>query len=207
MIADVMSEHPRNRFVSTRGYSVARHGSGHEDAPAPPHADVPRVLVVYNSIYGNTRSIAKAIGSGIGVSARVEVVAAHGRLELDREKLDLLVVGGPTHRRGLSERLQLFLSEIGRESLPGLRAATFDTRYRGKVLATGSAARKVRKHLRKAGCSIETRPKSFFVERDRAAKGKHRHEGERLEAGELERARAWGTELLALLPSADRADS
>ena len=60
-------------------------------------------LVVYESFFGNTESIARAIASGL----RLEDVAAEavdvGELhDEDLDAYDLLVVGGPTHAFALS---------------------------------------------------------------------------------------------------------
>ncbi len=65
-----------------------------------------RAVVVYELMVGNTHAIADAIGKGLGQSlepvCNVVVVPV---VEADRERLadaDLLVVGGPTHFRGMS---------------------------------------------------------------------------------------------------------
>ncbi len=153
-----------------------------------------RALVVYHSVYGNTRSIAEAIAGGLATAMSVEIVTAHSRLDID-DGIDLLVVGGPTHHRDIADRLELFVKHLAKSHPEGLRTVTFDTRYRGPAIVTGSAARKARKRLRKAGCVFEVKPESFFVAPDHPKKGKPRHEREHLEPGEVERARAWGAEL------------
>jgi hypothetical protein len=62
---------------------------------------------------------------------------------------------------------------------------------------SGSAARVVARHLGPAGCRLVRAPESFFIERDQAPSGeKRRHDIERLEAGEAERAAAWAVGLL-----------
>ena len=50
-------------------------------------------LVVYESIYGNTRAIAEAIAEGLGGAA----VATVQQAPQDLGDCDLLVVGSPTH--------------------------------------------------------------------------------------------------------------
>lgn len=63
-----------------------------------------KAVVIFESMYGNTRAIAEAVAEGIGAGRDVQVtvlpVSAADR-ELIRDA-DLLVVGGPTHAHGMS---------------------------------------------------------------------------------------------------------
>ena len=73
-------------------------------------------LIIYESMYGNTRKIAESIAKGIGSAdvgsaetsgastAVVEVVPASHASEFDLAPYDLVVVGGPTHIHGLSRQ-------------------------------------------------------------------------------------------------------
>ena len=154
-----------------------------------------KALIVYDSVYGNTQAIARAIGDGLAERYEVLVVPV-GSARLMADGSDLLVVGGPTQRHGLSPELAALLERLPRGGLAARQAATFDTRYRMSALLSGSAARAAAKRLQRAGCRLCRPPASFFVERDRPPQGeKRRHSQERLEAGELERAIAWGREL------------
>jgi flavorubredoxin len=168
------------------------------------------VLVVYESMFGNTQQIAGAVAEGLEPYARVELVevsdAATGGLDRD---VDLLVVGGPTHAMGLSRPgsrqsatqqaadgvvsgdtgLREWLAEIHLRR--GLPVAAFDTRFDKPVLMVGSAARGAAKRLRRAGCALIGTPESFFVA---ASLGP-------LREGELERARRWGASIGAQVAS------
>lgn len=163
------------------------------------------VVVVYESMYGNTHAVADAIAEGIGGGAEVRSVHRAGSLQAD---VDLLVVGGPTHMHGLSSGMSRKMSataakEDGHATVEpsategdGLRAwlhslgntscqaAAFDTRLDRSPHLTGSAARGIARRLRRHGYAV-TATESFFVE---DAEGP-------LADGELERARAWGAEL------------
>ena len=58
------------------------------------------ILVVYESMWGNTRAVADAIARGLGPdTAVVEVTRAPADIPAD---VDLLVVGGPTHAFSMS---------------------------------------------------------------------------------------------------------
>ena len=58
-------------------------------------------IVVYESVYGNTREVADSIGEGVRADAVLPVHEAQGR----QGTADLLIVGGPTHLHGLANRV------------------------------------------------------------------------------------------------------
>ncbi|MFL6114535.1 MAG: flavodoxin family protein [Catenulispora sp.] len=60
-----------------------------------------RALVVYESMYGNTRAVAEAVASGLRPAYETEVKPAVDIGAADVDRADLLVVGGPTHVHGL----------------------------------------------------------------------------------------------------------
>jgi flavodoxin len=167
-----------------------------------------RVLIVYESMFGNTRAIAEAIASGINGDAAVSVVGVNDMDARTLEGVDLVVVGAPTHAHGMSRpstrksaadiaskpdsnvKLELYALGKGvREWLDSIgpvraRAATFDTRMKGPAWATGSAAKGIAKRLRRLGSQLVTQPTSFFVAK-----------GNTLRPGETERAAEWGQQL------------
>jgi flavodoxin len=56
-----------------------------------------KALVVYESMFGNTEQIARAVADGIGESVDVQLVeVSHAPGEPDAD-LALIVAGGPTH--------------------------------------------------------------------------------------------------------------
>jgi flavodoxin len=156
-----------------------------------------RVLVVFDSSYGNTERIARAIGAALSTQRTADVHNVVGEPVPVPAFFDLLIVGGPTQRHRVSPALSAWLEGIGRRALSGVPAAAFDTRYRMSAFLSGSAAGIIARKLERAGCRLVARPESFFVERDRPPSGqKRRHAREQLEAGELERGAAWAVDLL-----------
>ena len=165
-----------------------------------------RALVVYESMYGNSRAIAEAIAEGLG---DVEVLPVHEAAELDLD-VELLVVGGPTHIHGLAttrsrqaavEAAKDAHVEPGATKPPGLRvwlrdlqrgdgahAAAFDTRLDRSPLVTGVAARGIARRLRRHGYDL-LGCESFLVSDSEGP----------LEHGELDRAHIWGAELARCL--------
>jgi hypothetical protein len=165
-----------------------------------------RALVVYESMYGNTRSIASAVAEGLSGRMTVDLVeVADAPTAVDA---DLLVAGGPTHafsmsrpntRQSAAEQadghelvsrgpgLREWLAEAG-PGLRGMPATTFDTKIT-KGHLPGSAARSAQKRLRRFGCRIISPAHSFTVLGMTGPLGD----------GELDRARQWGADLAGTL--------
>jgi Flavodoxin len=172
-----------------------------------------KAVVIFESMYGNTRAIAQAVAEGIGADGDVQVTAlpvSDASAELTSDA-DLLVVGGPTHAHGMSRPstrrgahdaaakpdsgLRLDPTADG----PGVRdwlahlehrgglGAAFDTRLDAPPVFTGSAAAGIARKLRRSGVTAITRPESFLVTKKTE-----------LCAGETARAREWGTQLSKL---------
>ena len=67
-----------------------------------------RTVVIYESVFGNSRQIAEAIAAGIRVSQPGSAVACVPVTTATAELVsgaDLLIAGGPTHMRGMSSRM------------------------------------------------------------------------------------------------------
>ena len=144
-----------------------------------------KTLIVYDSVHGNTESIAKAIGEAIAGDVQVLRAAQASASEL--VALDLLVVGGPTYGGRPTEALQGFLGKIPASALEGVNVAAFDTRLTAKWVRIFSfAAPKIARKLRDAGGSPVAEPEGFFVT---GGKGP-------LKDGELERAAEWAKEIV-----------
>jgi menaquinone-dependent protoporphyrinogen IX oxidase len=180
-----------------------------------------RALVVYESMFGNTHKIAKAVGESLRPNYDVEVRPAGTVSRAELERVDLIVAGGPTHVRGLSrpstregahKQSEVPGSGLRLESGatgPGLRelfadvtglqadAAAFDTRVDKSPVLTGRASRKIARMLKRSGCSLVARPKSFLVTGKPST----------LAPGEEARARSWGSNLAAFgMVTVDRHD-
>jgi flavodoxin-like protein len=167
-----------------------------------------QALIVYESMFGNTRQIAEAVAEGLRTGATVELVEVADAPARIGGDVGLLVVGAPTHAFSLSraatradaadqaraaglpgprstdEGLREWL--LGLPVPPWLPAAAFDTRVR-RPLLPGSAAHAAARRLRRAGCHVLDRGRSFYVTGTPGP----------LVDGELERGREWGRELAA----------
>jgi len=140
-----------------------------------------RALVVYDSLYGNTEQIAKAIAGAIEGGVKMVRPGEVGPAEL--ENIGLLVVGSPTQGGRGTEATRDFLGRISKAEVNGLDAAAFDTRVEAKVAKIfGYAAGRIASSLKKKGANLVAEPEGFFV---LGTKGP-------LKEGELERAATWG---------------
>ena len=61
-----------------------------------------RAIVIYESMFGNTRMIAEAIGEGLKPTYDVDVRPAGTVSREELTQVDLIVAGGPTHAWGMS---------------------------------------------------------------------------------------------------------
>ena len=156
-----------------------------------------QTVVIYDSKFGNTEKIAEAIGRGAGTLGPVSVAAAGEASDTLAGRPDLLLIGGPTQKHGMSPPLATFVDHVHRGTLRGVPVATFDTRYEQSRLLTGSAAKSAASHLRRTGCRLIAPPESFFVERGSKPPegGRPDPSAVRLVDGELKRARQWGARL------------
>ncbi len=183
-----------------------------------------KITIVYESMFGNTHEVAGAIGDGVRSAqpdADVECVPVAEAVPELIKSTDLLVVGGPTHIRGMTSGFSRKMGVSGEEKAeakgepthemeedaegPGVRewfdvlpevknggqAAAFDTRLPSPM--AGGAARGIARRLRKHGYHLVSDPEGFVLD---DAYGPMR-------SGEIERAKEWGAQLVraAVRPS------
>lgn len=178
-----------------------------------------RTVIIYESIYGNTRRVAEALGDVARAHGEALLVPAAEADGASLDGADLVLVGGPTHAHGMSSRStrRAGTADASREAGtdredhpagadlpgPGLRdwfrtvgridrpAAAFDTRMVGPELLTGRASLGISRRLRHCGCTEVAAPRSFLVTRDN-----------HLVEGECARAREWAASVFGSLPMA-----
>jgi Flavodoxin len=164
-----------------------------------------RALVVYESMYGNTHTVAINIAAGLSATHEVTLVPVTRATPELVAAADLLVVGGPTHTHGMSSAAsRRSAAQTARKPGSGLtmdpdadgpgvrgwlagigagrgRAAAFDTRLTGIPALTGRASRGISALLKHRGYRLLTAPESFLVSKQNT-----------LLDGEAARARSWG---------------
>ncbi|KAA9136007.1 hypothetical protein F6B40_01035 [Microbacterium caowuchunii] len=167
-----------------------------------------RALVVYESLWGNTEQLARAISVALRGWGSVEVVDSDAA-PLAVEAYDLLVVGAPTHAFSMSRAatradavtshgaphepargIREWLEALNRPPRP-IPVLVFDTRV-DRPRLPGSAAKAARHELRALGFGTSVAPETFRV---------RGYEGP-LRDGERERAAAWASRAVARLDPA-----
>jgi len=144
-----------------------------------------KALIVYDSVYGNTEKIARAIAEAITPSNEVKVVQAGEANPSELASIDLLIVGSPTHGGRPTPAVQDLLNKVPK--LQGINVAAFDTRSQSKLAKVfGNAAGRIARNLEKKGGNLIASPEGFFVT---SSKGP-------LKEGELERAAGWAKGML-----------
>jgi flavodoxin len=121
-----------------------------------------KVLIVYESMYGNTERIARAIGTALAAWSSVKVQAI-GEIDRLPGDVDVLVVGGPTYAHGVEAAMKDFLDRIPDGSLDGVMAAAFDTRVNWPKILSGAASRGIAEWLERKGARLLLPPESFVV--------------------------------------------
>ncbi|HEX2626659.1 MAG TPA: hypothetical protein VHL56_07105 [Candidatus Limnocylindrales bacterium] len=162
-----------------------------------------RAIVVYESHWGNTAEVARAIAEGIGPEA--EALTTDEATPAIVAEADLVVAGAPLMAFGLPS--DGMVANAGKDpkaprpadvSHPSLRhwlealpkghaaAASFETKLRW---SPGGATGGIDARLQRAGFRVVAKGQKFSVATPYGP----------LRDGELERARGWGTELAATI--------
>lgn len=87
-----------------------------------------KALIVYDSVYGNTEKIAKAIGDSLADLESTEVLKV-SEVKLEKlHEIDFLIVGSPTRAFKPTKAIVDFLIQIPSDGIKGIKVAAFDTR-------------------------------------------------------------------------------
>jgi NAD(P)H dehydrogenase (quinone) len=88
-----------------------------------------KVIVVYESRYGNTKHVAESIIEGINEVGVVEVSLKELK-EVDFKEIpfyDAILIGSPNHVGGPTRGIKGFIDKLGKLPLEGKKFAVFDT--------------------------------------------------------------------------------
>ena len=153
-----------------------------------------KALVVYDSVFGNTEKIARAMGGALGAEiVKVDSVSPNALAGVTH-----LLVGSPTRGFRPTPATNQWTKGLSKGSLDGVTVGAFDTRVDVGVVKSGFltfmvklfgyAADPIARRLVKKGGNLVKPPEGFIV-LDR--------EGP-LKDGELERAIQWAKEIAGL---------
>jgi flavodoxin I len=153
-----------------------------------------KALIVYDSFFGNTEKVARAIGNALGVQEN-DIVRVSTVKPEQLAGVNVLIVGSPTRAFRPTKAIVGFLNRIPLNSLNGITVAGFDTRIsiadsNSRILNImvnffGYAAKPIADKLRKKGGELKVPPEGFFVKDSEGP----------LKDGELERAASWARQI------------
>lgn len=105
-----------------------------------------KVIVVYESKYGNTKLVAEKIVEGVREVSGIEAVLNElkGVNKSRLAEFDVILVGSPNHIGRPTGSIKRFINELGKLNLTGKAVAVFDT-YIGKDYE--KAVRKMEKQI------------------------------------------------------------
>lgn len=166
-----------------------------------------KALIIYESMFGNTRKFAEAIAEGLRDSAEISIVRVGDVTDDMVAEADLLVAGGPTHVHGMSrpatreeaerqasvpdsgltlepDAVPVGIREwITRSAVQSVPFAAFDSRADAFRWLTGSAAKQIAAELTKRGALQIVEPGSFLAPDND------------IDIEEIDRAREWGAQV------------
>jgi len=158
-----------------------------------------KVRVVYDSVFGNTEQVARAMGETLGPQGDVETVRIGDVEPEELTGLDVLIVGSPTRAFRPTGATTKLIQAIPRDGLAGVKVAAFDTRIspadvdsrvlRVMVKLFGYAADPIAKRLEKKGGELAVAPEGFFVKDTEGP----------LKEGEVGRAAEWARRIIPAL--------
>jgi flavodoxin len=144
-----------------------------------------KALVIYDSQYGNTEKIARAIGAAL--PGEVKVLRSNEVNIAELSGYDLIIAGAPTYGGRPMPPMQEFFKKLPDEALKGKKVAAFDTRLASAFAKIfGYAAPKIAANLKDKGGAVIAQGEGFLVSGGKMPA---------LKEGELERAAAWAKTL------------
>ncbi|HKJ96858.1 MAG TPA: flavodoxin family protein [Thermoplasmataceae archaeon] len=150
-----------------------------------------KVIVVYDSMYGNTRKIAESISSAFDGTECIKTLHVEKATPEDLKGFSLIIIGSPTHGGRPTPAVHKFMDNLPGAVKNDVHFASFDTRFSVKeqgaglrflMRLIGYAAEKIDRKMSEKGYKPVVKPEAFIVVDKEGP----------LREGEEERARNWG---------------
>ena len=112
-----------------------------------------KVIILYDSLYGNTKKVAMSLSRGIeegGVFVDTNHIKDFKINQL--KNYDVIGIGGPTHFHGASKPIKSFLNKIKDLNMENKQGFAFETKTDCRL--AGSAAKRIMRYLKKMKCEI-----------------------------------------------------
>lgn len=153
-----------------------------------------KTLIIYDSVFGNTEIIAKAIYEGFDNKEEINICKPDGFTTGLLKDVRLLIIGSPTRGFRPTKPITDLIESLDANSLKGLTVSAFDTRVKLESIKSGAlrlfvkmggyADKTIIKLLEKKGASTIIPSVGFFVSDQQGP----------LCDGEVERATNWAKE-------------
>jgi flavodoxin len=107
-----------------------------------------KVIIVYESVFGNTKMVAESIIEGMREVSGIEATLSKPK-EVDLNQIvgyDAILVGSPNHMGGATRGIRKFIDKLAKINLEGKLAAVFDTYAGGEF---EKAVKKMEKQIGK----------------------------------------------------------
>ena len=150
-----------------------------------------KALIIYDSVFGNTKKVALAMGSSLSEDGDVSVIHVNDFKTSQLDGIELLVVGSPTRGFKPTKATVGFIDKIPAGKLKGVKVLAFDTRSSVKEINNkmlnvmvkffGYAAEPIAEKLTKKGGTLAKAPEGFIVSDTEGP----------MKDGEIERAKQW----------------
>lgn len=130
------------------------------------------ITILYDSTYGNTKSLAGAMADSLGKKHRVRNLCVADALVRDCAESDVVIFGSPTQGGQPTKRFLEFFQSMSASALSGVSVLCFDTRFREKDLnfflqlllkTIGYAAPKMHTYAKMKGATLCGKPEGFIV--------------------------------------------
>jgi flavodoxin len=156
-----------------------------------------KTLIVYFSKFGNTRRVAEAVAETLAPAGDARAISVGQLTVSDLQKVDLVVMGSPTHYQNLPKAVRPIFETLPRKILVGKSVAAFDTSREtwGPIMRL-TVAHKLLSKLRRLGGKRVVPPETFLV---KAGDSDRDGEIDLLYDGEIERAKEWAATILKWL--------
>ncbi len=130
-----------------------------------------RALIVYHSMFGNTKSVAMSLAKGLKDAGIKTDCLSIDEVDIGTiTSYDFVAVGGPTHMINISKPMKTFLEQLKTIDLRGLKGFSFDTRNpsrlnkRSWLVLENSAAKRIEGLMKRMKIKIIYPRQSALVE-------------------------------------------
>jgi flavodoxin len=125
---------------------------------------MPKAIVIYESVFGNTKRAAETIIEGMQESGVDATLSTPKELKTDQlTDLDAIILGSPNHMGGATKGIRKFIDNLGKLKLDGKLVTVFDTHSGGEY---EKAAKKMEKQIndKASGLKLSSPGLSITVE-------------------------------------------